>query len=139
MKYLYALLAIVAVYCSLPVAAYAQAHVSTAQVNLAWTAPTNSSGLPVCTPQLIAAKTACWDPFVGYNAYRALSGTSPFTQLNTATITTTSYTDLAIQSSQTYNYIVESVDASGTTSTPSNTAVVTTPGTPGKPTVIVNP
>ena len=82
----------------------------THQVDLTWNAPASSP-----------------DPVAGYSVYRALSGTSSYTQLNSAVMTVTTYTDASVQNGQTYDYIVESVDASGVTSAPSNTAVVSIP------------
>jgi fibronectin type 3 domain-containing protein len=80
------------------------------QVNLSWDAPTSSP-----------------DPVAGYSVYRALSGNSSYTQLNSTVMTTTTYTDTNVQNGQTYDYIVESVDASGVQSVPSNTAVIPIP------------
>jgi hypothetical protein len=80
------------------------------EVNLTWDAPTSSS-----------------DPVAGYNVYRAPSGSTSYTQLNSAVTTETTYTDTTVQDGQTYDYIVESVDASGVTSTPSNVAAVPIP------------
>ncbi|MGA9061103.1 MAG: choice-of-anchor D domain-containing protein, partial [Terracidiphilus sp.] len=80
------------------------------EVNLTWDAP---SGSP--------------DPVAGYNVYRSPSGATAYQQLNTSAITQTTYVDTTIQAGQTYDYIVESVDASGVTSAPSNMASVTTP------------
>ena len=79
-------------------------------VNLSWDAPTSSP-----------------DPVAGYSVYRALSGNSSYTQLNSTVMTTTTYTDTNVQNGQTYDYIVESVDASGVQSVPSNTAVIPIP------------
>jgi fibronectin type 3 domain-containing protein len=42
-------------------------------------------------------------------------------------VTTTAYTDTTVESGQTYDYIVESVDASGVTSVASNMAALTIP------------
>jgi fibronectin type 3 domain-containing protein len=39
----------------------------------------------------------------------------------------TTYVDTSVQDGQSYDYIVESVDAVGVTSTPSNTATVVIP------------
>jgi len=80
------------------------------QVNLTWDPPTSSP-----------------DPVAGYNVYRAPSGSSSYTQLNTAVMATTTFTDTNVTNGQTYDYIVESVDASGVTSTPSNMAAVPIP------------
>ena len=79
-------------------------------VNLTWDAPTGSA-----------------DPVVGYDVYRAPSGGSSYQLLNAEVVTATAYTDAAVQSGQTYDYIVESVDASGVTSVASNTAAIAIP------------
>jgi len=79
-------------------------------VNLSWSAPASSP-----------------DPVAGYNVYRSPSGVSLFQQLNTPVVTQTTYADTGVQDGQTYDYIVESVDASGVTSSPSNVAAVPIP------------
>jgi hypothetical protein len=78
------------------------------EVNLTWDAPTTST-----------------DPVAGYNVYRSPSGATSYQELNTSAITQTSYVDTAVQAGQAYDYIVESVDASGVTSAPSNMASAT--------------
>ena len=80
------------------------------QVNLSWDAPTSSP-----------------DPVAGYNVYRSPDGASTYQQLNTTVVTQTTYVDTGVQDGQTYDYIVESVDASGIESAPSNTATVPIP------------
>jgi fibronectin type 3 domain-containing protein len=77
---------------------------------LTWNAPSNSS-----------------DPVAGYNVYRLPSGGTSYQLLNSSAITTTSYLDTTVTNGQTYDYIVESVDASGVTSTPSNMASANIP------------
>ena len=77
---------------------------------MTWDAPTSSS-----------------DPVAGYNVYRSPSGGTSYQELNTSAITQTSYVDTTVQDGQTYDYIVESVDASGVTSAPSNMASATIP------------
>jgi hypothetical protein len=83
---------------------------SSYEVNLTWDAPTSSS-----------------DPVAGYNVYRSPSSGTSYQQLNASAITQTSYVDTAVQAGQVYDYIVESVDASGVTSAPSNMASATIP------------
>jgi hypothetical protein len=82
----------------------------TYSVNLTWDAPSNSP-----------------DPVTGYNVYRLLSGSSSYQQLNASVVTKIAYSDTEVQGGQTYDYIVESVDAGGVTSTPSNTVSVDVP------------
>ena len=79
-------------------------------VDLSWNAPANSP-----------------DPVAGYNVYRSTSGGSTYQQLNTTVVTQTTYVDASVQNGQTYDYIVESVDASGVTSSPSNVAAIPIP------------
>jgi hypothetical protein len=80
------------------------------QVNLTWDAPTSST-----------------DPVAGYSVFRSPSGASSYTQLNSTATTQTTYTDTNVTNGQTYDYIVESVDATGVQSVPSNTTVVPIP------------
>ena len=82
------------------------------EVNLTWGAPSNSP-----------------DPVAGYNVYRTPSGGTSYQQVNTTVLPTTptAYTDTNVQDGQTYDYIVESVDADGNTSVPSNMAAVVIP------------
>jgi fibronectin type 3 domain-containing protein len=63
----------------------------------------------------------------GYNVYRAPSGSTSYQQINPSLVTLTSYSDTSVQDGQTYDYIVESVDAEGNTSSPSNMASVPIP------------
>jgi hypothetical protein len=79
-------------------------------VDLSWNAPSNST-----------------DPVAGYNIYRSTGGSPAYALLNSSTITETTYVDTTVMSGQIYDYIVESVDASGVASSPSNLASVTIP------------
>jgi fibronectin type 3 domain-containing protein len=63
----------------------------------------------------------------GYNVYRTPSGSSSYQLLNSSVVTQAAYVDSSVQSGQTYNYIVKSVDASGNTSIPSNMASAVIP------------
>jgi hypothetical protein len=84
----------------------------TVEVNLTWSAPSSSP-----------------DPVAGYNVYRAPSGSASYQQLNPSIVSTsqTTYVDTNVQANQAYDYIVESVDALGVASAPSNMASVTIP------------
>jgi len=77
------------------------------QVQLSWNAPGTSA-------------------IVGYNIYRAVTGVSTYALLSSLGAQT-SYTDTGVQSGSTYNYVVKSVDSTGTESAPSNSTQVTIP------------
>jgi hypothetical protein len=79
-------------------------------VDLSWTAPTTST-----------------DPVVGYNVYRALSGSSTYQLLNSSVDTQTTYADSTVQDGEVYDYIVESVDDNGVESVPTSPVAVTIP------------
>ena len=80
------------------------------QVSLTWDAPSGSA-----------------NPISGYNVYRAPSGSSSYTMLNSSPGSQTTYTDSNAQTSTTYQYYVTAVDSTGAESTPSNTATVAVP------------
>jgi hypothetical protein len=80
------------------------------EVNLSWTAPSSPS-----------------DPVVGYNVFRSVSGASSYQQLNSTVVTQTTYLDPSIQSGQSYDYEVVSVDGTGVTSSPSNVLTLSVP------------
>jgi fibronectin type 3 domain-containing protein len=126
MKRIFAALSVLGLGLAAPLAV-CQAKVTTCEVNLAWDAPASSP-----------------DPVAGYNAYRAQSGSTNYTLLNSAplALTPTVYTDLGSGCGVTQNYIVESVDALGVTSAPSNVASIALPAMPpamAKPSVKFNP
>jgi hypothetical protein len=79
-------------------------------VSVTWQAPTSSP-----------------DPVAGYNIYRSPSGGSSYQLMSSVSDTQLSYSDSGVQDGQTYDYIVESVDASGNESVPSNMASVSIP------------
>ena len=83
---------------------------SSYEVNLTWEPPTDST-----------------DPLAGYNIYRAISGSSTYQLLNSSPNLTTAYTDATVQNGMFYTYFVESIDAEGHQSAPSNTYTVTIP------------
>jgi hypothetical protein len=83
---------------------------TTYEVALTWEAPATSA-----------------DPVAGYNIYRSPSGSSTYELVNSSVQTLTAYTDNTVQTGQTYDYVVESVDATGNESAPSTTASVVIP------------
>jgi hypothetical protein len=81
------------------------------EVNLVWQAPAVSP-----------------DPVAGYEAFRSPTGLWAYQLLaGTVAAPVTAYTDATVEPGQTYDYIVESEDASGNLSVPSNVATVAVP------------
>ena len=80
------------------------------EVDITWDAPADSS-----------------DPVVGYNIYRAVNGSSAYQLLNASYDSATSYADVTVASDTSYTYYIESVDAAGNSSIPSNTYSVLVP------------
>jgi hypothetical protein len=80
------------------------------QVNLSWDAPVNST-----------------DPVAGYNVYRAPSGSTMYQLVNPSVESQTAYVDTTVQAGSSYDYIVESVDASGVASAPTSPVLVAIP------------
>jgi fibronectin type 3 domain-containing protein len=72
----------------------------------------------------------------GYNYYRAPGGTTTFVKMNTAVITTTSYTDLAVVAGTQYTACVTTVDSAGNESVCSTAVTVTVPTNPNAPSAL---
>ena len=72
-----------------------------------------------------------WDPsasqVVGYNVYRGDKHNGPYSQINSALQSTTSYTDTTVAGGSTYYYVATAVDSEGVESQHSNEAVATVP------------
>jgi hypothetical protein len=64
---------------------------------------------------------------IGYNIYRRIGSSGSYTKLNSSINTITSYTDTAVQSGQTYDYVTTAVDASNVESAYSNQATASIP------------
>lgn len=79
------------------------------QVNLTWIAPPAGD-----------------DPPVSYNVFRRTSSTT-FLQINAVPITDLSFSDKFVDYGETYDYQLESVDAAGNPSVPSDVIAVTIP------------
>ena len=68
------------------------------------------------------------DPITGYIVFRSTSGSSSYQMLNTSDGSGgTTYTDASVQGGTTYDYYVESIDAAGTKSAPSNMTTIAVP------------
>jgi hypothetical protein len=80
------------------------------EVDLSWTPPSSTS-----------------DPVVSYNVYRAPTGTNSFQLVSSTPDNQTAYADTSVQSGQTYDYIVKSVDSSSIESVPSNSTTASIP------------
>jgi hypothetical protein len=80
------------------------------EVNLSWDAPASSS-----------------DPAVGYNVYRASSGSSSYSLINPSLDGSTNYTDTTVADGTSYTYYVVSVDSAGNQSAPSSAFTATIP------------
>ncbi len=82
--------------------------VSASSILLSWN-PSNSPGV------------------VGYNVYRSTVSGGPYTKINSALISGTTYNDQAVQSGQTYYYVTTAVNNQGMESGYSNQASATAP------------
>jgi hypothetical protein len=80
------------------------------EVNLVWQAPASSTV-----------------PIAGYDVFRSADGGNTYQQLNSSLVAQTAYSDGTVEAGQIYDYMAESVDASGVQSVPSNLASVTIP------------
>ena len=80
------------------------------QVNLSWDAPSSS---PVGV--------------TGYNIYRETGSSGSYQLINSSADASTSYTDSTVACNTSYTYYVESVDAEGDLSAPSNSYTVSVP------------
>jgi len=71
-----------------------------------------------------------WDPdaspgISGYNVFRALTNSGPFTKLNSGLVTSLGYCDLTVSDGQTYYYQVTAINTLSQTSSPSPIAFTT--------------
>lgn len=80
------------------------------EVDLSWDAPTSS---PVT--------------LMGYRIYRSTGSSGSFNVINSTSVGTVVYIDKTVVSGNSYSYLVKSVDASNTESTPSNQISVSIP------------
>jgi Abnormal spindle-like microcephaly-assoc'd, ASPM-SPD-2-Hydin len=90
--------------------------------------PLQGTGVPMGVQLTWNSPASEDDPIAGYNVYRAPRSSSQFQLLTQSPDAQTAYTDSTVQTGQTYNYYVTSVDTSGAESTPSDTTSVSVPG-----------
>jgi hypothetical protein len=64
---------------------------------------------------------------IGYNIYRRIGSSGTYSKLNSSINPVTSYTDTAVQSGETYDYVTTAVDASNVESAYSNLATASIP------------
>ena len=119
-------------------------QMATLQVQFTPTLAGNASGAVVLTSNAASGQTATialsgtgqvvtyevalnWRPpadpatlVAGYNVYRATGGCPSYQLLNSSVDAGTSFTDITVQNGTSYSYYVESVDAAGNQSAPSN-------------------
>lgn len=86
--------------------------VSASQINLAWTASTDNTGVS------------------GYDIYRGLYWSGYITKVASISSANTSYGDTNLESNRTYKYYIIARDAAGNSSQPSNIATVSTSAPP---------
>jgi hypothetical protein len=70
------------------------------------------TGVSAVTHSVALTWTSSASNVVGYNAYTSAQSGGPYTKLTGAPVATTSYTDSAVLSGQTYYFVVTSVDSS---------------------------
>ena len=84
--------------------------------------------LTVNPPSVALSWTASGSPgVIGYNIYRSTTNGGPYTKINSSLDSTTTYTDLAVQSGNTYYYVTTAVNSQGQESSYSNQASATVP------------
>lgn len=96
-------------------------------VNPTITIPLSGTGTTTTTHSVDLLWVASTSVVIGYNLYRGTQTGGPYTRINGALTTGTTYTDTQVQSGLTYFYVVTAVDSSNTESVYSNEASATIP------------
>ncbi len=72
----------------------------------------SGTGIAAAAPAVALSWSPSTSTVVGYNTYTAPQSGGPYTKLTSAPVAATSYNDTAVQSGQTYFFVVTSVDSS---------------------------
>jgi len=73
----------------------------------------SGTGVQTVSHSVVITWTASTSVVTGYNIYSATASGGPYSKLNSSPVAGTSYTDTTVQASQTYFYVVTSVDSNG--------------------------
>jgi hypothetical protein len=86
----------------------------------------SGTGVQTASHSVTLTWTASTSTVSGYNVYRSTVSGGPYTKLTSTPVAAITYADTAVQSSQTYYYVVTSVDSGGVESanSPEVTAIV---------------
>jgi hypothetical protein len=87
----------------------------------------SGTGSTTTTPSVSLTWTPSVSVVAGYNVYRSQTSGGPYTKLDSSIVAADAYTDTAVQSAQTYYYVVTSVTSSGVESADSTQVSATTP------------
>jgi len=84
-----------------------------------------------CAAPVNHSVTLGWAPssslFAGFNVYRGSLSGGPYTKVNTALISATSFVDASVASGQTYHYVATEMDSTGAESVYSTEVIATIP------------
>jgi hypothetical protein len=101
--------------------------VSSNATNSPATVTLSGTGVQPVSHSVTLTWTASTSTVSGYNVYRSSVSGGPYTKLNSAPVASTTYVDTTVQASQTYFYVITSVDASNVESAFSTEVSVTVP------------
>jgi hypothetical protein len=87
----------------------------------------SGTGVQTVSHSVTLSWTASTSTVSGYNVYRSTVSGGPYTKLNSTLVAVTTYADTAVQSGQTYFYVVTAVDSSGVESADSGEASAIVP------------
>jgi fibronectin type 3 domain-containing protein len=98
------------------------ANGSVSVISNAANSPTSESLSGVGIHEAALSWQASTSAVAGYNVYRGTMSGGPYTQINSALVSGTSYMDTTVQSGQSYYYVVTATDTNNSESANSNEA-----------------